>query len=95
LLGQLGYFGDLLVDYLQLPLPFLQLQIDHLYFFFFFPDLLLSVLKYVFLNVRLLVKNTQFVVAVNQLDSHEVSLFTCLLVVKDEAVHLFLQAVDD
>ena len=83
------------MDNLQLSLSFLQLQIDHLYFFLLLPDFLFSVFEYVFLNVRLLVQNAKFIVAVNQLDAHKVPLFASLLVVKNETIHLLLQAIYD
>ena len=82
------------MDNLQLPLSFLQLQIDHLYFFLLLPDFLFSVFEYVLLNVRLLVQNAEFVVAVNQLDAHKVTLLASLLIIKNETIHLFLQAID-
>ncbi len=76
-------------------MSFLQFQIDHLDFLLLLPDLLLAILKNVLLNIRLLIENAQFVIAVNQLNTHVVATFSGLLVLVDQVVHFFLPRVDD
>ena len=79
---------------MQLSLSFFHLQVDHSDLFFLLSDLLLAVLEDVLLNVRLFVENTKFIVSVNQLDTHVVSALTCLLILVDKVVHVFLERVD-
>jgi len=78
-----------------LALPFLKLQVDHLDLLFLLADLLFTVLENLLLNVGLLVKDAQLIVAINQLDTHVVSALTSLLVLINKIVHFLLQRVND
>lgn len=94
-LGELGDFGDLLADDRQLPLPLLQLKVDHPDLFLFLTNLLLASLEDVFLDVRFFVKDTKLIITVDKLNTHVVSALAGMLVLVDEVVHLFLERVND
>ena len=92
---QIGHVWDLLSDNLELPLPLLEFQIVHSNLFFFLSNSLLASLENVLINVRLFVKNTQFIVLVNELNTLIVSRLASHLVFEDERVHLLLQRVNN
>jgi hypothetical protein len=75
-------------------LSLLQFQIDHFYFLLLLPNLLLTVFEYVFLYVRLLIQDAKLVIAVDQLNTHVVTTFACLLVLINQIVHFLLQRVN-
>lgn len=79
----------------ELSLTLLVLEVDHFDLFFFLPDLLFSVFEDVLLNVGFFVQNTKFVVAVDELNTHVVSILAGLLIGVDQVVHFFLERVDD
>ena len=85
----------MLSDDLELPLPLLQLQVDHPDLLLLLSDLLLAILEDVLLDVGLLIEDAKFVVSVDELDTHVVATLACLLILVDEVVHVFLQGVDD
>ena len=58
-------------------------------------DFLLSILEDILLNVALLIKNTELIITINELDTHVVSGLTGVLVLIDEVVHFFLERVND
>jgi len=95
LLGEFRDLGNQFTNNIELTLSFLELQVDHLDLFFFFADFLFTVLKNLFLNVGLLVKDTQLVIAVNQLDTHVVSALTSLLVLINQIIHFLLERIND
>lgn len=72
----------------------LQFQIDHFYFLLLLPNLLLTVFEYVFLYVRFLIQDAKLVIAVDQLNTHVVTTFACLLVLVNQIVHFLLQRVN-
>ena len=95
LVGKIGDLGNLLPKDLQLPLPFLQLQVYHPDFLFLLPNLLLSMLQPILLNIRLLIQNTQLVITINKLNTHVIPRFTGLFILIYQVVHLSLQRIDD
>jgi len=83
------------MDDLELALSIFQLEFNHADLFLLFANFLLADFEDVLLDVGLLVENTQFVVAVNELNTHVVAGLAGLLVLVDEVVHFLLQRVDD
>ena len=95
LFSELGHFRHQLLNNVELSLTFLVFEVDHFDLFFFLPNLLLSVFQDVFLDVGFFIQNTKFVVAVDELNTHVVSILAGLLVGVDQVVHFFLERVDD
>ena len=95
MVSQVRHLRNLLPKYLQLSLPLFQLQVNHPDLLLLLPNLLLSVLQSIFLDIRLLVQNTQLIVAVNKLDSHVITRFTSLFILVYQVVHFALERVDD
>ena len=93
--GQFGNFGDLLTNHVQLPFAFLLFKLNHANFLFFLSNFLLAILEDVLLNVAFLVQNAQFIISVNQLDTHVVTTFAGVFVVGNEIIHFVLQRVDN
>ena len=84
LLGEGWHFWHQVLDDLELPLPLLQLKFEHPHLLLFLTDGLFTVLEDCLLNIRLLVKDAQLVVLVNQLDSHVISGLTGCFILKDK-----------
>jgi hypothetical protein len=93
--GKFGYTRNLVFDDLHLPLSFFKLKVVHFDFFFLLSDELVTIFKDVLMNVGFLIKNTQFVILIDQLDTHVVSGFTSSFIVEDKTVHFFLERVND
>lgn len=79
----------------KLALSLLQLKVDHLYLFLLLANLLLAILKNIFLNVRFFVQNAEFVITVNKLDTHVITGLASLFILVNQVVHLLLQRVYD
>jgi predicted nucleic acid-binding protein len=56
---------------------------------------LLSIFEDILLDIALLVKNTQLIVFINQLNTHVISRLTGHLVIENQVVHFFLQRVNN
>ena len=69
---------------LELPLPLLQLKFEHPHLLFFLTDGLFTVLEDCLLDIRLLVKDAQLIVLVDQLNTHVVSGLTSRFILEDE-----------
>lgn len=92
---QVRYFWNLLSNDLKLSLSFFELKIIHSYFFFLLSDCLLSVFHHIFIDIWLLVQDTQFIILVNELNTLIISWLTGHFILKDQCIHLFLQRVDN
>ena len=84
LLGEGWHFWHQVLDDLELPLPLLQLKFEHPHLLFFLTDGLFTVLEDRLLDIRLLVKDAQLIVLVDQLNTHVVSGLTSRFILEDE-----------
>ena len=94
-LGELGDFRDLLAYNGLLSLTLLELEVDHADGLLLLTNFLLAVLEDIFLDVRLLVQDTKFIIPVNQLNTHVITRFTGVLILVNQIIHLFLKRVDN
>lgn len=85
------YLYQPLLCYLYLSLILSYLNLNHSDLILHIFDVHLSCSKYIFLDVWFLVKNAEFIVSVDELDTSKISVLASELILFSQSLHILLQ----